>query len=395
MKFLKFNDAKETDYVFEILPEVREKFIQAACECSVVEHNNKQAVKNAEKLRLVYTPLHGTGYTEVTESLERHGFTHMYVVKEQAEPDGNFPTCSYPNPETREALAMAYDYSVKHKADIMIATDPDADRVGVAVKHGDDYKQLNGNEVGILLFNYLCEARTALGHDLSDLIIVTTIVSSDIIDEIAKHYGVEERRVLTGFKYIGEQILHLEQNDEKHRFMFGFEESCGYLPGTHVRDKDGISASLLIAQMAALYKSHGKDLVEVLEVLYKKFGYYKNGQVSVEYPGVEGQDKMAKVLSDIRKNPIKEYCGLKVTAFKDYEKDTKMLVIGNNEDAPDEYLPKSNVLEFQLEGGSKIIVRPSGTEPKIKVYCFSKADTEAECCKILDNFKAPAKDLLS
>ena len=178
-------------------------------------------------------------------------------------------------------------------------------------------------------------------------------------------------------------------------FMFGFEESCGYLPGTHVRDKDGISACLLIAQMAALYKSRGKDLIDVLNVLYKKFGYYKNGQVSVEYPGVEGQEKMRDVLSNLRSNPLKEYCGLKVVSSKDYKEDTKMLVLNGDENSPDEKLPKADVLEYSLEGGSKIIVRPSGTEPKIKVYCFSNAETESKSQELLDKFKESANELLS
>lgn len=394
VNFINFEDALETDFAKLIGPEVREAFIDAACACSVCDDKNKAKVQ-AANLSLTYTALHGTGYPEVMEALKRNGFINLVPVEEQAEADGNFPTCPYPNPETDEALSLGLEYCKKNNSDLLIATDPDADRVGVAVKHDGDYVHLNGNEIGILLFNYLCEARAQRGDNLSNLIMVTTIVSSDIVDEIAKHYGVEVRRTLTGFKYIGEQILHLEQDDEKDRFMFGFEESCGYLPGTHVRDKDGISACLLIAQMAAMYKDAGKDLVDVLNDIYKNFGFYKNGQVSVEYPGVEGQEKMAQVLTNIRKHKPKEYCGLKAESSKDYMQDTKMLVIGSGDNLPDELLPKSDVLEFSLQGGSKIIVRPSGTEPKIKVYCFSNAANDSASKKLLEKLKSGAEDLLS
>ena len=393
VKFLNFRDAKDTEFASLIGPEVREAFIDAACACSVVD-DEEQAQKDAANLNVTYTALHGTGYPEVMEALQRNGFTDLHPVTEQAEADGNFPTASYPNPETDEALALGLEQAKKNNSDILIATDPDADRVGVEVKHGSDYVHLNGNEIGILLFNYLCEARSARGDALNNLVMVTTIVSSDIVDQIANYHNIEERRVLTGFKYIGEQILHLEEDDEKYRFMFGFEESCGYLAGTHVRDKDGISACLLIAQMAAMYKAQGKDLVDVLEDIYKQFGYYKNGVVSVEYPGVEGQEKMAEVLANIRKNPPKEYCGKKVVASKDYKKDNKMLVLNGNENSPDEALPKSDVLEYSLEGGSKVIVRPSGTEPKIKVYCFANASSEQQSQSLLDKFKESANDLL-
>lgn len=392
--FLNFQDAKETEFAKIIGPEVREAFIDAACACSVVD-NIEAAQADAANLNLVYTALHGTGYVEVMEALRRNGFSNVVSVKEQAEPNGDFPTASYPNPEMEPALELGLEYLKKNNSDLLIATDPDADRVGVIVKHNEDFAHLNGNEIGILLFNYLCEAREKRGDALSNLVMVTTIVSSDIIDEIAAYYNIEERRVLTGFKYIGEQILHLEQHDETYRYMFGFEESCGYLPGTHVRDKDGISACLLIAQMAAMYKAQGKDLVDVLDDIYIKFGYFKNGQVSVEYPGVEGQQKMADVLANIRKNPPKEYCGCKVVASKDYMEDNKMLVLNGAENAPDEKLPKSNVLEFSLEGGSKIIVRPSGTEPKIKVYCFANTNSNDKSQKLLDKFKESANELLS
>lgn len=386
VNILNFDDACQGTYAKEVGPEVRDAFVTAACACGVSNDND---------LKIIYTPLHGTGYPEVMEALKREGFTDITPVKEQVEPNGDFPTCPYPNPEMEETLALGIKYLEENNADILIATDPDADRVGVALKHNGGVVRLNGNEIGVLLLNYLCEARKANGDNLNDLVCVTTIVSSDLVDALTKHYGVELRRTLTGFKYIGEQILHLEQDDARERYMFGFEESCGYLPGTHVRDKDGISACLLVCQMAAMYKKQGKDLSDVLEELYAKFGYFKNEQVAVEYPGIEGQDKMASVLAAIRENNPNEVAGLKVLGCKDYNEDTYMLVVGDREDVPHELLPKSNVLEFPLEGGSKIIVRPSGTEPKIKVYCFAYGKTNTQAQEVMDKLKIAAKELLS
>lgn len=395
IKMLNFEDACDSSYAQEIGPEVREAFIAAACDCSVVDNDDQEAIKNAQNLKVVYTPLHGSGYPEVVPALEQNHFSNLIVVKEQAEPNGSFPTCPYPNPEMSDTLSLGLEYCKENDADILIATDPDADRVGVVVKHENAYKRLNGNEVGILLFNYLREAREKRGDDLTNLVLVTTIVSSDLIDAIAKNFSIEIRRTLTGFKYVGEQILHLEQDGEKERFIFGFEESCGYLGGTHVRDKDGVCSSLLIAQMTAMYKAKGQDLVDVLEELYKEFGYYKNDQISVEYPGVEGQNKMNEVLSGIRDNKPSTFAGKKVISSKDYNKDTYMFVQGTRDDIPHELLPKSNVLEFSLDGGSKIIVRPSGTEPKIKVYCFAYAKDNAECQSTMESLKKAASELLS
>lgn len=394
VNMLNFDDACESDYAQAINAEVREAFIKAACDCSVASSDD-QTKQNAHNLKLVYTPLHGTGYPEVMSAFESNGFDNVIPVEEQVEPNGSFPTCPYPNPEMSDTLALGLDYCKKYDADILTATDPDADRVGVAVKHNGEYVRLNGNEIGIVMFKYLCEAREARGDKLEDLVLVTTIVSSDCINAISKDYGVEMRRTLTGFKYIGEQILHLEQQYAKDRFMFGFEESCGYLAGTHVRDKDGISACLLIAQMAAMYKAKGQDLVDILEDIYKKYGYYKNEQVAVEYPGVEGKDKMDAILANIRENKPQSFAGLNIVSFKDYNDVTYMDVQSNREDAPNELLPKSNVLEFELEGGSKIIVRPSGTEPKIKVYCFAYDNDEKACAQIMEELKASAKILLS
>lgn len=394
VKFLNFKDAKETDFAKLIDDSVRENFIQACIDCSV-EDDKEKAIKDANNLNLTYTALHGTGYIEAIPILERNGFSNLHIVEEQIIPNGDFPTCPYPNPETNEALQLGLKYCNENNSDLLIATDPDADRVGVAVKHNDDYVRLNGNEIGILLFNYLCKQRQNGGHDLSNLVMVTTIVSSDIVNEMSKYYGVEVRRTLTGFKYIGEQIGHLEQDNQKERFMFGFEESCGYLAGTHVRDKDGISACLLVSQMAAYYKSLSLDLVDVLEDIYQKYGYYKNQQVSMEYPGVEGKDKMSAVLNNVRNNPPKSIAGLDVLSIKDYDTDTKMLAIGTNQNQPDELLPKSNVIEFALDGGSKVIVRPSGTEPKIKAYCFSKADSNEKSNEIMDKLIQQSKELLS
>lgn len=394
VKFLDYKDAKDTEFAKIIGPEVRQAFLDACCDCSIVA-DKKEAENQAGELCVVYSALHGTGYPEVMDVLGRNGFTNIIPVKEQAEPNGNFPTCSYPNPETNEALKLGLDYCKDNNADLLIATDPDADRVGAVVRHNNDYVRLSGNEVGILLFNYLCESQKAIGKDLSNSVVVSTIVSTDLINDIANDYGIEIRRTLTGFKYIGGQILNLEKNDEEERYLFGFEESCGYLPGTHVRDKDGISSCLVFCQMCAYYKANGKDCIDVLNDLYKKYGYYSNDQISLEYPGVEGEQKIAQILSNIRKNKLEECCGLKVIKSKDYLEDTKMLVIGKGNNFPDELLPKSNVLEFSLENNIKFIVRPSGTEPKIKVYLFSRADTKQESLDMLDKLKKFTKELLS
>ena len=333
-------------------------------------------------LRLVYTPLNGSGRECVEKLLEKLGVQNLTLVPEQADPDGNFPTCPYPNPEIRQAMQKGIDLCEQVHPDLLLATDPDADRVGVAVKNGDDYLLLTGNEMGVLLLDYICKTRAARGEDLTKKVAVTTIVSSAMVDALAEEYGFELRRCLTGFKYIGDIITSLSDAGEVDRFIFGFEESYGYLAGDHVRDKDAVSTSLLICQMAQYYKLQGKNLADAMHELYEKYGYYHNKTISLSYPGAEGAAKMAGIMAGLRENPPAELAGSKIEAVVDYN----TCVNG---------LPKANVIEFDLEGGNKGIVRPSGTEPKIKLYIFAKGADAAEADAALDAIEESGRKLLA
>ena len=335
-----------------------------------------------DALKLVYTPLNGTGLECVKKLLKKLGVTHVTVVPEQEKPDGDFPTCPYPNPEIREAMQKGIDLCEQVHPDLLLATDPDADRVGVAVKNGDDYLLLTGNEMGVLLLDYICKTRAARGEDLTKTVAVTTIVSSAMVDALAEEYGFELRRCLTGFKYIGDIITSLSDAGEVDRFIFGFEESYGYLAGDHVRDKDAVSTSLLICQMAQYYKLQGKNLADAMHELYEKYGYYHNKTISLSYPGAEGAAKMAGIMAGLRENPPAELAGSKIEAVVDYN----TCVNG---------LPKANVIEFDLEGGKKGIVRPSGTEPKIKLYIFAKGADAAEADAALDAIEESGRKLLA
>ena len=328
-------------------------FIDAVSERAL---NPKEIDKNVS---IVYTPLNGTGRYCVTRCLKENGYTQITIPKEQEMPDGNFTTCPYPNPEIREALEVGLKKAKEVGSDLLLATDPDCDRVGVAVKEGDDYQLISGNQMGILLFDYICKTYKANGTMPENPVVVTTIVSTKMIDKIAADYGVEVRRVLTGFKFIGEQIGFLEADGEVDRYIFGFEESYGYLSGGHVRDKDGVNASLLICEMFAHYKAMGISLVQMLNQLYEKYGYFKEALQSITFEGASGAKKMADLMESLRTNAPKEVAGYKVIDVKDYKAG-----IGN--------LPKSNVLEFNMEDDINVLVRPSGTEPKIKMSYLVK-----------------------
>lgn len=308
-------------------------------------------------LKLVYSPLNGSGLVPVTRILNDIGITDITIVPEQKYPDGNFPTCPYPNPEIFEALRLGLELAKKEGADLMLATDPDADRVGIAMKCPDgSYELVSGNEVGVLLLDYICAARIENGTMPERAVAVKSIVSTPLADAVAAHYGVELRNVLTGFKWIGDQIARLEAAGEVDRFIFGFEESYGYLAGPYVRDKDAVIGSMLICEMAAYYRSIGSSIKQRLEEIYAQYGRYLNKVDSFEFPGLSGMDKMAGIMEELRKNPPKELGGYPVEKIKDYKK------------TEETGLPSANVLVFQLEGGAEAIVRPSGTEPKIKTY---------------------------
>jgi phosphoglucomutase len=344
-------------------------------------------------LKVVYTPLNGTGLELVSRTLERIGNVDVRVVPEQMVPDGDFPTCPYPNPEIKEALQKGLEFCETEQPDLLLATDPDADRCGIAVRHDGQYSLLTGNQVGVLLTDYLVGAYKAEGKSLDDAVVVTTVVSSAMVDALAEEYGFELRRTLTGFKFIGEQIGLLEKAGRVDRFMFGFEESYGYLRGSYVRDKDAVVASMLICQMARYHKSFGRDLVEALEDLYQKFGYYRSRLISVAFPGESGVHDMQTIMEALRKTSPAEIAGLKVLNIKDYLFGQSMPTMNAGEDEP-QMLPKSNVLEFDLEGGSKLIVRPSGTEPKCKAYLTSCAKTASEADLLMERLDDTAHRIL-
>ena len=335
-------------------------------------------------LKLVYSPLNGSGLVPVTRVLHDIGIDDITIVPEQQYPDGHFPTCPYPNPEIFEALKLGLELAEKNGADLMLATDPDADRVGIAIRCPDgSYELVSGNEVGVLLLDYICQGRIEKGTMPANPVAVKSIVSTPLADAVAKSYGVEMRNVLTGFKWIGDQIARLEAAGQVDRFIFGFEESYGYLAGPYVRDKDAIIGSMLICEMAVYYRSIGSSIKERLEEIYAKFGRYLNKVDSFEFPGLSGMEKMAGIMDGLRKNPPAEIGGYKVTSVTDYQ------------DTEKTGLPKANVLIYALEGGATVVVRPSGTEPKIKTYFTTLGKDLAQAQAQKDRLAAALKPLLA
>ncbi|SHM88340.1 phospho-sugar mutase [Ruminococcus flavefaciens] len=375
-----FNDVKSSDFEAELAKgnisyignDVIEDFYK-----HVLAEGINTDLCTSSGLKVVYTPLNGTGNKPVREILKRIGITDVTIVKEQEAPDGNFSTCPYPNPEIREALQVGLIYCDKVKPDLLLATDPDCDRVGIAVPDGKGgYALFSGNEVGAMLLEYICQQRIRKGTMPENPIAVKTIVTTDIVNLIGKEYGVEIIDVLTGFKFIGEQIGFLEAKGEEKRYIFGFEESYGYLSGGYVRDKDAVDASMLICEMAAYYRTQGITLMQARENMYKKYGMFLQTLYSFEFEGASGMKHMEEIMTDLRNNHPTAIGGLKVERFEDYKASTsKNIATGEVKELT---LPKSNVLAFYLEGGCKAIVRPSGTEPKIKTYITAKAPTRAE-----------------
>lgn len=335
-------------------------------------------------LKLVYSPLNGSGLVPVTRVLHDIGITDITIVPEQEYPDGNFPTCPYPNPEIFEALRLGLELAEKSGADLMLATDPDADRVGIAIRCPDGtYELVSGNEVGVLLLDYICQGRIEKGTMPENPVAVKSLVSTPLADKVAAHYGVEMRNVLTGFKWIGDQIARLEAAGEVDRFILGFEESYGYLAGSYVRDKDAIVGSMLICEMAAYYRSVGSSIKERLEEIYAQYGRYLNKVDSFEFPGLSGMDKMAGIMSGLRQNPPREIGGYKVEKVTDYQ------------NTAETGLPAANVLVYALDGGATVIVRPSGTEPKIKTYFTTLGKTLAEAEAQKETLAAALKPILA
>ena len=335
-------------------------------------------------LKLVYSPLNGSGLVPVTQVLKDIGVTDITIVPEQEYPNGYFTTCSYPNPEIFEALELGLNLAKEKGADLMLATDPDADRVGIAMKCPDgSYELVSGNEVGVLLLDYICAGRIEKGTMPENPVAVKSIVSTPLADAVAKHYGVELRNVLTGFKWIGDQIAKLEADGEVDRFIFGFEESYGYLAGPYVRDKDAVIGSMLICEMAAYYRSIGSSLKQRMEEIYSEYGRYLNKVDSFEFPGLTGMDKMASIMQGLRDNPPTEIGGVKVVKATDYKK------------TEETGLPAANVLIYSMEDGATVIVRPSGTEPKIKTYFTTLGKDLAEAQAKKDQLAEGLKPILA
>ena len=343
------------------------------------EQLNPDCIKKAN-LKLIYTPFHGTGSRPIKEILKRIGFDNVIVVKEQDTEDGNFPTVKSPNPEDKEGFKIAIDMAKKENVDLIIGTDPDCDRVGVVVRdNGGEYHVLTGNQTGALLTEYILSSRKKQGTIPPNGVVIKTIVTTELSAAIAKAYGVEMMNVLTGFKYIGEKMTEFEQT-KAHTYLYGFEESYGCLVGTHARDKDGVSATMMIAEMAAFYKTEGKTLYEAMQDLYKKYGYYTEKTVSFTMPGKDGMEKMAQLLKDLRSNPPKNVNGMTVASSADY-------LSQNSSDGKTSFdgLPKADVLKYNLsDGKTYFIVRPSGTEPKIKIYLGTVGESQQAAEQLIE-----------
>lgn len=378
-------DEAEKKGLLEIVgSDLDEKFLNTI----QTEQLNPECIKEvADSFKLIYTPFHGTGSRPIKEILKRIGFKNVIVVKEQDTEDGNFPTVKSPNPEDREGFKIAIDMAKKENVDLIIGTDPDCDRVGVVVREiKGEYHVLTGNQTGALLTEYILESRKKQGRIPENGVVIKTIVTTELSAAIAKAYGVEMMNVLTGFKYIGEKMTEFEKT-KAHTYLYGFEESYGCLVGTHARDKDGVSATMMIAEMAAYYKTKGKSLYEAMQDLYKKYGYYMEKTVSFTMPGKDGMEKMAQLLKEMRNNPPERVNGMEVTACADYLSQTS-----SGGQTSFEGLPKADVLKYNLsDGKTYFIVRPSGTEPKIKIYLgtvgTSAEDAECTIEKTLEDIK--------
>lgn len=381
VKIADFDDAVKSNMIEYVDDSVYDSYLE-----KVMEQQVNPGICADADLKVVYTPLNGTGNKLVRKVLDKIGVKSVSIVKEQELPDGNFTTCPYPNPEIKEALQKGLELCEKEQPDLLLATDPDADRVGIAVKDYDgSYRLITGNENGVMLTNYILSCKKENGILPENPVVVKTIVTTKLINQLCDKYGCELKNVLTGFKYIGEVILNLEKKNEENRYLFGFEESYGYLSGTYVRDKDAVVASMLVCEMAAYYKKQGRSLAEVIDGLYEEFGYYLNQTYSYEFSGAAGMQKMADMMSDVRKNLPDEIAGYKVEKVCDYLlKKEKDLATGEETDID---LPQSNVIALNLSDNNAVIIRPSGTEPKIKLYITAvgkdKENAESVCKKLV------------
>ncbi|MBQ2751261.1 MAG: phospho-sugar mutase [Oscillospiraceae bacterium] len=388
-----FSGAAKTDFdkavadgmIEYVSEEALEQYYKSILDCRC----DKEALKESN-LKIAFTPLNGTGNTFVRRILDEIGAKNVYLTECQLEPDGNFPTCPYPNPEMPKALEEGIKTAKENGCDLLIATDPDADRLGVASKNGDDYVLLTGNEVGALMAEYIAEYRTRTGTMPKDPVMVKTVVTTKLADAVAKNYNVEVRDVLTGFKYIGDQIFRLEKQGCENRFIFGFEQSCGYLAGSYIREKDAVASAMLIAEMAANYKRQGKTLYDAVQDLYNKYGYYYTGEDNFTFAGADGMKKMASIMDGLFAAPPAEFNGEKVVCRCDYRAGIR--TEGEVNEKID--LPSSDVLSLQLESGNYVIVRPSGTEPKLKVYYMVIGENLEDALEMTAKLKEEARKLL-
>ena len=368
-------------------PELNEKFLEVV---KTQQLNPKAVAEVADTFKLIYTPFHGTGSRPVKEILKRIGFKNVLVVKEQDTEDGNFPTVKSPNPENKEGFTIAIEMAKENDVDVIIGTDPDCDRVGIVVRDADGvYRTLTGNQTGALLVEYILRSKQEQGTLPKDGVVIKTIVTTELAAEIAKSYGIETMNVFTGFKYIGEKMTEFAEK-KNHTYLIGFEESYGYLIGTHARDKDGVVASMLIAEMAAYYKTKGMSLYEAMQEVYKKYGYFAEQTNAYTMPGKDGMERMASILAGLRDNKPVAVNGLNIAKTTDYLNQTITDDKGNTE--PLIGLPKSNVLRYDLsDGKSYFIVRPSGTEPKIKLYMGTSSDSMESATAILNGIASDAE----
>ena len=371
VKSMSFDDALAEDMVDYIEDWLYDEFYESVLSCRV----NPDKIKKAD-LKIIYTPLNGAGNKPVRKVLKKAGIKNVTVVKEQEKPDGNFPTCSYPNPEIRQAFECAIETAKGTDVDLLLATDPDCDRVGIAVRDGDDFVLMTGNEVGAMLCEYLLSNLKEQNKLPQNPVVVKSIVTTPLIEAICSSYGAKVADLLTGFKYIGELITNLEKEGKEDNFVVGMEESYGYLRGIHARDKDAVVASLMIAEMAAVYKLKGISLKQFMDSIYEKYGMYLNTVMNFAFEGASGMQKMSDIMNSLRENAPESFAGKKVVKVADY-KTSKMVDVVTGEESVIN-LPKSNVLSYSLEDNSKVIVRPSGTEPKIKIYITAYGMTRKE-----------------
>ena len=387
VKRMDFDDALAEDMVDFIEDWVKDEFTEAVLSKSL----NKKLVASSG-IKVLYTPLHGTGNKPVRRVLKKLGVKELEVVKTQEKPDGTFTTCPYPNPEIRQVFEEGLKETETFKADLIIATDPDCDRVGIAVLDGGEYKLMTGNEVGAMLSEYLLSTLKARGELPEKPVLIKTIVTTPLIKDIANAYGAELYDLLTGFKYIGECITELEEKGEADRYVLGMEESYGYLAGTHVRDKDGVVAAMLVTEMAAFCKTEGKTLWQYMESIYEKYGYYFNELDNYAFEGASGMKKMADMMENLRNNVPAEISGSKVVWVGDYKKGTTLDLVSGASGKTG--LPSSNVLSYRCENGSTAIVRPSGTEPKIKIYITAKESSREKAAAEVKNISEAMKGIL-